>query len=52
MTGEDKSTWITVTVAEIRASDFTDYSKAALAFEVDRTAVLRYVKGIWKNWVG
>jgi exonuclease V gamma subunit len=48
MAKEDKSALINKAVAAIRAGEFTDYSKAAARFGVDRTSVSKRVRGLTK----
>jgi hypothetical protein len=44
----DKSALINKAVAIIHANEFADYSKAATKFRVDRTFVLKRVRGLIK----
>ena len=45
----DKSALISQAVAAIHAGEFTDYSKAAAYFGVDRTSVSKRVRGLTKT---
>jgi hypothetical protein len=48
MAREDKSALINKTVAAIHVSEFADYSKTAAKFGVNRTSVLKHVRGLTK----
>jgi Tc5 transposase DNA-binding domain len=49
MARADKSALISQAVTAFRAGEFTDYSKAAAHFGVDRTSVSKRVKGLTKT---
>ena len=49
MAKADKSALISQAVTVIRAGKFADYSKAAAHFGVDRTSILKRVRGLSKT---